>query len=145
MGEGTELDSYSVISHEKRLLLLNNKVRKVKVESLSRVRLFATPWTVSYQAPPSVGFSRQEYWSGMPFPSPGHLPSPGIEPRSPALQAYALPFEPPEKPVVSIYFSAAPYFSPPFFSPPPCPHNMSILYICISLPTLKIGSPAPFL
>ena len=72
--------------------------RKVKVKSLSRVRLFATPWTVAHQAPRSVGFSRQEYWNGLPFPSPGDLPDPGIEPRSPALQAAALPFEPPGKP-----------------------------------------------
>ena len=62
---------------------------------LSCVQLFATPWTVAYQAPPSMGFSRQECWSGLPFPSPGHLPDPGIEPRSPALQADALPSEPP--------------------------------------------------
>ena len=54
-----------------------------------------TPWTVAYQAPPSMGFSRQEHWSGVPFPSPGDLPDPGIEPRSPALQADALPSEPP--------------------------------------------------
>ena len=60
---------------------------KVKVKSLSRVRLFATLWTVAYQAPPSMGFSRQEYWSGLPFPSPGDLPDPGIEPRPPAFQA----------------------------------------------------------
>ena len=53
---------------------------QVKVKSLSRVWLFATPWTVVYQAPPSMGFSRQEYWSGLPFPSPGDLPDPGIEP-----------------------------------------------------------------
>ena len=52
---------------------------------LSRVRLFVTPWTVAYQAPPSMGFSRQEYWSGVPLPSPEDLPSPGIEPGSPAL------------------------------------------------------------
>ena len=70
---------------------------KVKVKSLSRVRLFATPWGVAYQAPPSVGFSRQEYWSGLLFPSPGDLPNPGIEPGSPALRADALPFEPPGK------------------------------------------------
>ena len=63
--------------------------KKVKVKSLSRVQLFATPWTVVYQAPPSMGFSRQEYWSGLPFPSPGGLPNPGIEPRSPALQPMA--------------------------------------------------------
>ena len=54
----------------------------MKVKSLSRVRLFATPWTVAYQAPPSMGFSRQEYWSGLPFPPPGDLPHPGIEPAS---------------------------------------------------------------
>ena len=70
---------------------------KVKVKSLSRVRLFATPWTVAYQAPPSMEFSKQEYWSGLPFPSPEDLPDPGIEPRSPMLQADALPFEPPGK------------------------------------------------
>ena len=65
---------------------------------LSHVRLFATPWTVGHQAPPSMGFSRQEYWSGLPFPSPGDLPDPGIEPGSPALQADALTSEPPGKP-----------------------------------------------
>ena len=67
---------------------------KVKVKSLSPIRLFATPWTVAYQAPPSMGFSRQECWSGMPFLSPGQLPDPGIEHRFPALQADALPSEP---------------------------------------------------
>ena len=72
-------------------------IRKVKVKSLSRVRLFATPWTVAYQAPPSMGFSRQEYWSGLPFPSPGDLPNPGIEPSSPAFQADTLTSEPPGK------------------------------------------------
>ena len=55
---------------------------KVKVKLLSRVQLFATPWTVAYQAPPSMRFSRQECWSGLLFPSPGDLPKPGIEPRS---------------------------------------------------------------
>ena len=58
---------------------------KVKVKSLSPVRLFATPRTVASQVPPSMGFCRQEYWSGLPFPSPGDLPDPGMEPRSPAL------------------------------------------------------------
>ena len=66
------------------------------MKSLSRVHFFATPWTVAYQAPPSMEFSRQEYWSGLPFPSPGDLLDPGIEPRSPALQADALPSEPPK-------------------------------------------------
>ena len=65
------------------------------VQLLSCVRLFATPWTVAYQAPPSMGFSRQEYWSGLPFPSPGDFPDPGIEPRFLALQADTLPSEPP--------------------------------------------------
>ena len=62
--------------------------------------LFVTPWTVAYQAPPSVGFSRQEYWRGLPFPSPGDLPDPGIEPRSSRLQADTLPSEPGEKPLI---------------------------------------------
>ena len=66
----------------------------MKVKSLSPIPLFATPWTVAYQAPPPVGFSRQEYWSGLLFPSPGDLPNPGIKPGSPALQADALPSEP---------------------------------------------------
>ena len=67
----------------------------MKVKSLSGVRLFATPWTVANQAPPSMGFSRQEYWSGLPFPSPGDLPNPGIEPGvSRILQADALTSEP---------------------------------------------------
>ena len=69
-----------------------------KQSVLSSVHLFVIPWTVVYQAPPSMGFSRQEYWSGLPFPSPGDLPDPGIEPRSPALQADALPSEPPGNP-----------------------------------------------
>ena len=61
---------------------------------------FATLWTVAHQAPPSMEFSRQEYWSGLPFPSPGDLPDPGIKPRSPALWADTLPAEPPGKPSV---------------------------------------------
>ena len=66
-----------------------------KVKMLSCVRLFAAPWTATYQAPPSMGFSRQEYWSGLPFSSPGDLPNLGIESRSPILQADALTSEPP--------------------------------------------------
>ena len=60
-------------------------LKKVKVKSLSRVQLFATSWTVAYDASPSMGFSRQEYWSGLPFPSPGDLPYPGTESGSPTL------------------------------------------------------------
>ena len=86
---GSIITSDEDCSHEiKRCLLLGRKAMnnlKVKVKSLSRVRLFATPWTVAYQALLSMGFSRQEYWSGLPFPSPGDLPDPGIEPRSPTL------------------------------------------------------------
>ena len=67
--------------------------KPVKVKSLSRIRLFATPWTAAYQAPQSMEFSRQEYWSGLPFPSPGDLPDPGIEPGSPASQEDALTSE----------------------------------------------------
>ena len=59
----------------------------------------ATPWTLAYQAPPSMEFSRQEYWTGLPFTYLGNLPDPGIEPRSSALQADALPSEPLGKPV----------------------------------------------
>ena len=66
----------------------------MKVTSLSRVRLLDTPWTVAYQAPLSMGFSRPEYWSGLPFPSPGDLPDPRIEPRFPAFQADSLLTEP---------------------------------------------------
>ena len=61
------------------------------VELLSRVQLSATPWTVAHEAPLSMGFPRQEYWSGVPFPPPGDLPNPGMEPVSPALQADSLP------------------------------------------------------
>ena len=68
------------------------------VSLLSKCPTLATPWTVARQAPLSVGFSRQEYWSGLPFPSPGDPPDPGVEPRSPALQADSLLTEPAGKP-----------------------------------------------
>ena len=68
-----------------------------KVKSLSRVRLFVTPWTVAHQAPPSMEFSRQGYWSGLLFPSPGDLSDPGIELGSSTMWADALPSEPPGK------------------------------------------------
>ena len=74
------------------------KVYYLESESeVSRVRLFATPWTVAHHAPLSMEFSRQEYWSGLLFPSPGDLPDPGIEPVFPALQADSWPSEPPGK------------------------------------------------
>ena len=65
---------------------------------------FATPWSVAHQAPLSLEFSRQEYWSGLPFPFPGDLPDPGIEPGSPALEAEALTSEPPGKPFMKCNF-----------------------------------------
>ena len=71
------------------------QIGRSEVKSLSHVQLFVTPWTVAYQAPP-MGFSRQEYWSGLSFPSPEDLPHPGIEPWSPALQTDTLPSEPPD-------------------------------------------------
>ena len=81
----------------------NNSTIKYKwVKLLSRVQLFATPWAVAYQAPPSMGFSRQECWSGLPFPSPGDFPDPGIKPRSPTLQADALPSELPGTIIIPI-------------------------------------------
>ena len=83
------LSTLGVISY-----LLQNHL---EVKSLSHVWLFVTPWTVAHQAPPSLEFSRQEYWSGLPLPSPGDLPDPGIELGSPALQADTLPSEPPGK------------------------------------------------
>ena len=85
-----------------------------EMKSLSCVRLFVTPWTVAHQAPLSMVFSRQGYWSGLPFPSPGDLPDPGIEPGSPALQADALPSEPPGK-AESLYCS---------------PESVATLFIC---------------
>ena len=63
---------------------------------------FVTPWTLAHQAPLSMGFPRQEYWSGLLFPSPEDLPDPGTEPGSPALQADALPSEPPGKPIYAL-------------------------------------------
>ena len=72
----------------------------VKLKLFSHVQLSGTPWTIAYQAPPSMGLSRQEHWSGLPFPSPGDLPNPGIEPWSPALQTNALPSELPGKPML---------------------------------------------
>ena len=80
-----------------RGIIRNNCKWNVGVPSLSCVQPFATLWTVAHQASLSMEFSRQEYWSGVSFPSPEDLPDPGIKPRSPALQADALPSEPPGK------------------------------------------------
>ena len=76
---------------------MNLKKVKVKVQLCRCVQLFATPWIVAHQAPVSMEFSRQEYCSGLLFPSPWDLPDPGIKPGFPALQADSLPSEPPGK------------------------------------------------
>ena len=115
LGKNTRVGSHSLLQgifptqrqnpgllHCRQIALPSEPPGKVKVKSLSCVRLFVTPWTVAQQAPPSMGFSREEYWSGLPFPSPGDLPDPGIEPRYPALQADALTSEPPGKPQTTI-------------------------------------------
>ena len=79
--------------------ILSFTIWKWKCYLLSHVRLFATPWTVACQAPLSVGFSREEYWSGLPFPSLEDLPDSGIKPGSPTLQADPLPSELAGKPI----------------------------------------------
>ena len=83
---------------------LETEVQFSSVQSLSRFQLFATPWTIQ-----STEFSRPEYWNGYPIPSPGYLPNPRIEPRSPALQADSLPSKSPGKPRLE-------WVSYPFFS-----------------------------
>ena len=80
------------------------------LSSFSQFRLFATLWTVAHQAPLSIDFSRQEYWHGLPCPSPGYLPDPGIKPSSPmspALQANFLPIEPLGKPLKKDFITNA--------------------------------------
>ena len=95
------------------------------MKSLSHVRLFVIPWTVAYQASLSMGFSRQEYWSGLPFPSPGDLPSPGIEPMSPPLYADALPSEPPGKSQVLFYKGTNPIHEGTSFMTLSLPGNLT--------------------
>ena len=113
------------------------------MKSLSHVQLFVTPWTVARQATLSMGFSRQEYWSGLPFPSPEDLPNPGIEPRSPALQADALSSEPPGKP---FYFSRLQFSSVQslshvwLFATPWIAAHQASLSITISQSSLKLMS-----
>ena len=78
---------------------------EVKCSLLSHVRLLATPWTVAHQASLSMEFSRQEYWSGLPFPSPGDLPDPGMGPGSPTMQAVSLLSKTPGKPYLREEFT----------------------------------------
>ena len=89
------------IRNKIRMSTLTISIQKsclLKMKSLSCVQLFATPWTVACQVPLSMGFSRQEYWSGLQFPSPGDLPDPGIKLVFPTLPADSLPSKPPENP-----------------------------------------------
>ena len=98
---------------------------KVKVKSLSRIRLFATPWTVAHHVPLSMRFPRQEYWSGLPFPSPGNLLDPEIKPGSPTLQADSLPREPPGK--HKLLYSLPSHGAP------------RITYLCYSYKSTRVG------
>ena len=95
----------------KRLQFFPTSLTSEPVKLLSHVQLFTIPLTVAYQAPSSMEFSRQGCWSGLPFPSLGALPNPGIKPRSPALQADALPSEPPGKPEVCVCVLIAEFYS----------------------------------
>ena len=104
------------------------------MKSLSRVQLFVTPWTIQ-----STGFSRPEYWSGKPFPSPGDLPNPGIEPRSPKLQVDSLPAEPQGKPKSTGVGSLIP--SPADLSNPGIEPGTPALKVD-SLPTELSGKPS---
>ena len=85
----------------KKPFLCENKI-VLKKNSTKMYTTLATLWTVARQAPLSMGFSKQAYWSGLPFPSPGDLPNPGIEPRFPALQADSLPTELHGKPKIAL-------------------------------------------
>ena len=88
-----EWENGSLYSH----INIRQEFKQIFLVAKSHLTL-ETPWTVAHQAPLSMGFLRQEYWSGLPFPPPGDLPQPGIEPGSPALQADSLSTEPPGKP-----------------------------------------------
>ena len=116
---------------------------QVKVKSLSRVWLFATPWTVAHQAPSSIEFSRQEYWSGLPFPSPEDLPGPGIKPRSPTLWANALPSEPPGNPHQKNFLKIACGHTITFLSPlralnERCSISGPLIFISLLSPTRSL-------
>ena len=94
---------------------------------------FVTSWTVAHPASLFMGFPKQGYWSGLPFPPPGDLPNPGIEPRSPALQAECLPTEPPGKPLSPAFF-----FSPSYLpkGSPALPYFFFFFYQDMFLPTV---------
>ena len=95
--DGTDFSESKKLNPKERIWYPKAGKQCTRALSLSRIRLYATPWTVAHQAPLSSEFCRQEYWSRLPFPSPGDLPDPGIEPASPAWQVDALPLH-------SLYF-----------------------------------------
>ena len=115
-------------------------------KSFSHVQLFATPWTVARQAPLSIEFSRPEYWSGLPFSSPGDLPNPGIEPRSPTFQPNSLPSQPPGKPTVLRGRCRAPHFTDETSSAGRGGRHTCPRHMVGAEPTLNVGhqSPNPF-
>ena len=118
---------------------------------------FVTLWTIAYQAPPSMGFSRTEYWSGLPFRFPGALPDPGIEPGSPALEADSVTSEPPGKPYTALeHFPPGKYYTVgsrysvstnlpihPTFPLAPL-DSIHLFFVRVSISALQIGSSVPF-
>ena len=129
------------VAHQTPLSMGILQARTLEVKSLGHVRLFATPWTVTYRASLSMGFSRQGYWNGLPFPPPGDLPDPGVEP---ALQTDALPSEPPGKAKntgVGCYFLLQGIFPTQGSNQ----HPLGVLYWQIaSLPLAPPGKPQFF-
>ena len=99
--DGEALYSQQKQDQDLTVTLIMNSFPRSELNSLSCVQLSATTWAVAHQAPQSMGFSRQEYWSGLPFPSPGYLPNPGIKPRPPTLQADTLTSETPGMPLIT--------------------------------------------
>ena len=141
----TAVGEFGLDTGKNRHLALDDDVRVV-CESLSCVQLLATPWTVARQAPLSVGFSRQEYWGGLPCPSLGDLPHPGTERRPPALQADSLLSEPLGKPCEGrLRSESQQYYLPPVSLLPPlqpswssfCPWKVP-LPLLSSLPCLPL-------
>ena len=122
---------------------------------LSHVQLFVTPGTVAHQAPLSMGLSRQEYWSGLPFPPPGDLPNPGIKPKSPALQADALPSESPGKPQIpdqrvgvrnfqTFFFKGVPFYIPCTKSHQSSGSSQHFVLVSFSILALLVGKCGGF-